>query len=189
MCRYREQVLREAVVDLPCHACALLGDGPPELGVADRPPDADEQHRVREEAQEVARRDVAVGDERREDVVQVSEERERRAEGEPAVEIVPARAIAEAEPDNGDEAQESADGERCAQQPRLVVVGGGEDRQRVAEERAHAPDQRQRHGHEDQQLGECPPFRRHPPAREGGARDQAAGEDTAPDPRPLLRPV
>ena len=57
--RDREQVLREAVVDLARDARALLGDGAAELGEADRPPDADEQDAVGEQAQEVALGDVA----------------------------------------------------------------------------------------------------------------------------------
>ena len=59
MRRDGEQVLREPVVDLARDARPLLGDRAPELGEADRAPDADEQHAVREQAQEVALRDVA----------------------------------------------------------------------------------------------------------------------------------
>ena len=59
MRRDREEVLREPVVDLARDARALLRDGAAELGAADRAPDADEQHAVREQAQEVALRDVA----------------------------------------------------------------------------------------------------------------------------------
>ena len=63
MRRDREQVLRQAVVDLACDTGALLRDRAPELGVTDRPPDTDEQHAVGEEPEEVAlhellRRDV-----------------------------------------------------------------------------------------------------------------------------------
>src|SRR5919201_4713160 len=53
-----EEVLRQAVVDLPRDAGALLRDGAAELGETDRAPDADQQHRVRQQPQEVARRDV-----------------------------------------------------------------------------------------------------------------------------------
>ena len=88
--RDREQVLREPVVDLARHARALLGDRAPELGEADRAPHADEQDAVREQAQEVALRDVAAREQRREDVVQLGEERERRAQREPAVEVLAA---------------------------------------------------------------------------------------------------
>ena len=59
--REREQVLREAVVDLPRDPCSLFGDGASELGVADRAPDADQQHAVGEQAQAVAERDIALG--------------------------------------------------------------------------------------------------------------------------------
>ena len=76
---------------------ALLGDGAAELGEADRPPDAHEQDAVGEQAQEVALRDVAAREQRREDVVELREEREGRAEAEPAVEVVAARAEAKPE--------------------------------------------------------------------------------------------
>src|SRR5439155_8700299 len=68
------QVLREPVVDLARDPGALLGDRAAELGEADRAPDADQQHAVREQAEEVALRDVARGKERREDVVELREE-------------------------------------------------------------------------------------------------------------------
>ena len=55
----REQVLREAVVDVASDPRALVGHGTPELRLADRPPDPDEQHAVREQAQDVAGKDVA----------------------------------------------------------------------------------------------------------------------------------
>ena len=83
-----EEVLREPVVDLARDARPLLRDRAPELGVADRPPDADEQDPVGEQPQEVALRDEVARERRREDVVQLGEERQRRAEREPAVEVV-----------------------------------------------------------------------------------------------------
>ena len=49
-----EEVLREAVVDLPRDPRALLGDRTAELGEADRPPDAHEQDSVGEQPEEVA---------------------------------------------------------------------------------------------------------------------------------------
>ena len=58
MRRDGEEVLREAVVDLARHARSLLRDRAPELGEADRAPDADEQHAVGEQAEEVALGDV-----------------------------------------------------------------------------------------------------------------------------------
>ena len=59
MRRDGEEVLRETVVDLARDARTLLGDGPAELGVADRAPDADEQHPVCEQPQVVALRDTS----------------------------------------------------------------------------------------------------------------------------------
>ena len=95
----REQVLREAVVDLPRDARALLGDGAAELGLADRAPHADEQHDEREQPQEVALEHVLAGTGRREDVVEVGEDDQREREREPAVEVAPVAAEAEPEPD------------------------------------------------------------------------------------------
>ena len=62
MRRDGEEVLCEAVVDLPGNACSLLGNGPPELGEADRAPHADEQKPVAEQAQKVALRDEVTRD-------------------------------------------------------------------------------------------------------------------------------
>ena len=95
MRRDREQVLREPVVDLACDPRTFLGDGPPELREPDRAPHADEQDAVRQQAQEVALRDVAAREHGREDVVQLREERQRRGQTDPAVEVVPAGAEAE----------------------------------------------------------------------------------------------
>ena len=122
MRRDREQVLRQAVVDLARDARALLGDRAAELGEADRPPDAHEQDAVREHAQEVALRDVAAREQRREDVVELCEEREGRAEAEPAVEVVAARAEAKPEADHRDQREQRLRRERAHQQERLVAA-------------------------------------------------------------------
>ena len=86
--RDREEVLGEPVMDLARDACAFLGHGAPELGKADRPPDAGHEDAVRDEPQEVALGDERAGDRGREHVVKLGEERERRGEPEPAVEVV-----------------------------------------------------------------------------------------------------
>src|SRR5204862_3546343 len=88
-----EEVLREPVVDLPRHPRPLLRHRASELRRADGTPDADEENAVREDAQEVARRDRAVREERRDDIVQRREEKERRRERDPPAEI--AAAVAE----------------------------------------------------------------------------------------------
>src|SRR5689334_2880171 len=93
-------------MDLTRDARPLLGDRAPELGVANRTPDADEQERIGEEAQEVALGDELVRDEWREDVVEVCEQPERGSERQPAVEVVPPRAEAEAEADDRKQARE-----------------------------------------------------------------------------------
>ena len=54
MRRDREEVLRQAVVDLARDARPLLGHRTAELGVTDRPPDTEEQDAVREQPEEVA---------------------------------------------------------------------------------------------------------------------------------------
>ena len=110
--RDREQVLREPVVDLARDARALLGDGTPELGRPDRAPDADEQDRVGEQPQEVALRDVVARERRREDRVELGEEPDRRAEREPAVEILAVGAVAKPEADEGSEPEQRLERER-----------------------------------------------------------------------------
>ena len=50
MRREREQVLREAIVDLPRDAGSLLGDRPADLGVPDGAPGADEHQGEGEQA-------------------------------------------------------------------------------------------------------------------------------------------
>src|SRR5207244_4042585 len=105
-----EEVLRETVMDLARDAGPLLGDCPSELGGSDRPPDADQQDAVGEQPQEVALRDERTREERREDVVQLGKEPKRGGEGEPTVEILPVRAVAQAESDERDKAEHRLQG-------------------------------------------------------------------------------
>ncbi len=101
--REREQILREPVVDLARNPRPLLGDGSPELGAADRTPDADEQDDEREDAQKVALEDVVTRSSGREDVVQIGEDDQRESKREPAVEIAPVAAIPQPEADDRNE--------------------------------------------------------------------------------------
>ena len=101
--RDREEVLRETVVDVPRDARPLVRDGAPELCVADRSPDADDEDPVRENVEEVALEQEVARQDRGEDEVQVREDRERRREAHPAVEVASMAAIAEPEPDGRDE--------------------------------------------------------------------------------------
>ena len=78
----------------------------PNSACADRPPDADEEHREGEDAEEVAREDVVARTERREDVVEVGEDDERERQRQPAVEIAPVAAVAQPEADDGDERED-----------------------------------------------------------------------------------
>ena len=74
VCRDREQVLRETVVNLACKSRAFLRDRATELGCLDRPPNTDAEHAVAEHAEEVAGRDLDVPEQRREDEEQRREE-------------------------------------------------------------------------------------------------------------------
>ena len=105
MRRDREQVLRQPVVDLPSDTGPLFCNRSAELGEADGPPHTGEQDTVGKETQEVALRHVLVGDDGREDVVELREERERGSEAEPAVEVLTLTPEAQAEPDQSDEAE------------------------------------------------------------------------------------
>ena len=68
-------------MDVARDAGALLGDRAAELGLADRPPDADEQDAVGEQAEEVAREHVVARAARREHVVEIGEDDERQRRG------------------------------------------------------------------------------------------------------------
>jgi hypothetical protein len=94
-------------MDLARHAGALLGDGAPEFGAADRAPHADEQDAVGEQTQIVALRHVANADERREEEMQRREQHQRRAEREPAVEVLALQAIAVREPDDREQIEQA----------------------------------------------------------------------------------
>ena len=107
-------------MDLAGDACALLRDRAAELGRPDRPPDADEQDPVGEEPQEVALRDVVARERRREDGVELGEEPDRRAEGEPAVEILEVGPVAEPEADERGEAEQRLERERAGEQVGLA---------------------------------------------------------------------
>jgi hypothetical protein len=132
-------------VDLTRDPCPLLGDRPPELGRADRAPDSDEQDPGRDQAKHVRMRDVVARERRREDAVQLGEQPDGRAEGEPAVEILAVSAVAEPESDHRDQAQHRLQGKRGREQSRLAA-GGVERRQRCLQSTAEAPDRREHQG-------------------------------------------
>ncbi len=90
-------------MDVARDASALLGDGSAELGLADRPPDADEEHGEGEDPEQVALEDVVARAGGCEHVVEVGEHDEREGERQPAVEVAPVAAVAQAEADDGDE--------------------------------------------------------------------------------------
>src|SRR5919198_737530 len=188
--RDREQVLREPVVDLARHSGALLGDGAAEFGEADRAPDADEEDAVRQQPQEVALRDVAVRKQRREDVVQLREERKRCAEAEPAVEVVAAVAEAQAPADHRDQREQRLYRQGALKLERLVgshVLGDA--RQRRPRLLCEAPTEPE-HDHDcDQHLPQGATAGVDAPFRERRRRDQDTCEEPSADPRPKLRPV
>ena len=134
MCRDREKILREPVVDLARDARSFLGYRTTELGAADRAPDADEQHAVREQAQVVALRHVTGVHERREHEVQRREQHQRRAEREPVVEVLTLEPEAVAEADDREQEQHRLRGERAVQRSgHRAVERRVEVRQRDAE--------------------------------------------------------
>ena len=55
--------------------------------------------------------------------MQLGEERQRGGEPEPTVEVVPVRAIAQAETDERDEAEKSLEGKGEGEEQRLVLAG------------------------------------------------------------------
>ncbi len=175
-----EEILRETVVDLARHACALLGDGAAELGEADRAPRADEDQRVREHAQEVALRDVGAREQRLEDEVQRREEHQREAEREPAREVVVALAEALAPADDGDERDQRLQRERAGEVERLRAR---RSTGRVAGS-AGAGGAQQRPGDEERDAGGCDRVARSPspryfvrPRANGAAAISAMAED------------
>ena len=116
----------------------LLGDCTPELPLADRPPKTHEQNRVREHAQEIAERDAIGGQHRREDVLELGEERQRGSERQPAVEILAAPPETEAEADNRQETEQRLQPEGDGQQLRMAALG--QLREMGAERAAAEPD-------------------------------------------------
>ena len=177
-------------MDLARDPRALLGDGPSELGEADRPPHADEQNAIGEQAQEVALGDVAAREQRGEHVVELGEEREGGAEAEPALEIVPTRAKAEAEADHRDQREMGLRSQRCDQQRWLLVAAlTCERRQREADLVCRDPREGQDDRDRDEHLGQGPAAGAGAALRERGRGDQAGREEAAADPGPGLGAV
>ena len=111
-------------MDLAGDARPFVGDRTAELRCPDRPPDADEQDPVREEPEEVALRDEIARERWREDGVQLGEEPDRRAEGEPAVEILEVGPVAKPEADERGEPEQRLERERAGEQVGLVARSG-----------------------------------------------------------------
>ena len=190
MRRHGEEVLREAVVNLARDARAFLGDGAPELSRADRAPDADEQHAVGQQPQEVALRDEGRPGKRREDEVDRREEHQRQTERQPAVQVLVARAEAVAEADHADEVDEGHQRERGREQVRHVpTLRRLQFRQAEAECARGSPDQEEHEGHPDEQVDECGAAVFDAAANEWRDRDQRPAEEDPDEPSPRLRPV
>ena len=141
-------------MDVPCDARTLVGDGPAELRLADRPPDTHEQDAVGDDAQEVALEHEVAGHDRSQHEVQVAEHRERRGETHPAVEIpsVPAEAQREAH-----ERDEPEPGEHDRGDPDVVSrdgagPGGTRGGERVHAERDEDESDRDPHSRRDERT-------------------------------------
>ena len=96
---------------------------------------------------------------RREHVVQLGEERERRGEPEPAVEVVSVVSEAKAEPDQRDRLRRAWSGEHDDEQHRLVVAGescGIPTRERARKQ----PDRDLEHDEREERPPQGPPARR-----------------------------
>ena len=176
-----EEVLRDAVVDLARDARALLRHRAAELGLEDRPPDPDHEYRVGQQRQEVGLRDLVAAEQGPEDQAQRREEHQRRAEREPAVEVLTTRAEAKPEADDGDQDQERLQSKRHGQQ-RGRVRGGHrcelrEARPRCSREQPAADDGRRQ---DEQRVSEreltCPHAA---PERRSGGDESPADEPTA----------
>ena len=155
-------------MDLARHPRALLRDHAPDLRGPDRAPDADEQDGVGEEPQEVALRYVLARERRREHRLELGEQPDRRAEGEPAVEVLAVRAVAEAEADERDQAEHGLERDRGGQQAGRPGPGRAAAASRACGRYPQRPQGCGEQG--DGQEGGHPP--RDPPAGERGRCDQ-----------------
>ena len=178
-------------MDLPRHAGALLGDRAPELGEADRAPDADEQQAVREQAEEVALGDEVAREAGREDVVELGEQRQRGAEREPAVEILASRPVADPEAEHREQREQRQEGGGDRQLDCTHAVARRVEQGQPCPESAQRQpdgDQRSDQDHEADQQHPLP----RDDARRGHQRcerDQRRREHARGDRRPGLRCV
>jgi hypothetical protein len=186
-----EEVLGEAVVDLAGDARALLRDRASELREANGAPDAHEQDAEAQDAKEVPLRDGSAVDERREDVVQRCEEHQRRAEREPAIEVVAVIAEPPGEADDREEVQECLRGEQPGQHERdarvLARRSGRDVRQGRSEHlRAH-PGRSHQEAEGDERVPERPFARADPATDERCGRDQRPAHEPGDEAGPRLR--
>ena len=174
-------------MDLARDACALLGDGAPELGELNRAPGADENDDVREHAQEVALRDVRAREQRLEDEMERGEEHEREAEREPAREVVAAACVAQTPADDRDETDERLQGERAGEIERLrLPVQRAELRQCRAERAQERPGDEERDPGRRDRVRDRPLAVLAAAAAERCDRDQRLPENRADQRRPGL---
>ena len=131
---YCEKVLGQSVVNLARDARAFLRDGAPELGEPDGAPGAYEQDAEGEDTQEVRLRDRSAPQQGREEIVERGKEHQRRAEPEPAVEVVAAVVDAEAVPHDGQQVEQGLCDERSEQQRRDLTGAAGVQRGQGAPE-------------------------------------------------------
>ena len=188
MRRDREQILRQAVVDLARYARPLLRDGAAELGRADRPPGAHEHQPESKEAKKISLCDVGRPMRRVEDEMQRREELQREAEGEPLCKVVAGPGESPSPPDDSQEIEKSLDREHRGKARRLGAAGGSRQRGQFGAVRAQENPGGQ---DSDGRGGERVPDRAVTGATAGAderrRRDQARAQDSSERSCPGLR--
>ncbi len=179
-------------MDLAGHAGPFLCDRPSELRGANRPPDADEQDSVGDDAQEVALRDDVARELWCEHVVELGEQRHRRPESEPAVEVLSVPAIANREAEPGEQSQEREERERQRHLERPAPTAARVERRERRPSAVQRDPEREQAERDDRESGDegAPPQGNPRPGHDGRERDQDGGEKSRAERRPRLhRPL
>ena len=151
----------------------------------DRAPDADEDHHVGDQPQEVALRHVPHREHRLEQQVERGEQREGRAEREPPVEILATPSIAVGEREHGDEIHERERGKAAAPEWLVMQRSGRAERRQPGHVRDE-PDRQHRHGDSRGHVGEREASALDPPPCERGEREHRPAGEHAAEARPRL---
>jgi hypothetical protein len=182
----REQVLRKAVVDVARDSCALIGHGAAELRGANCSPHARHQKCIGRQRQEVALRDVRSCEVRRQDLMQLGEEHQRRGKREPAVEILPVRPEAKAEADERSQDEQRLHAEHDRQRAGLSAGVRRDLRQPFSEQQAAEPQGDQREADRAKSRSHHASLLPKTAAARGRRRDQGECEHASPDTCPGL---